>query len=109
MSRQALRRLARLAKKIHYNEQLRKALKESARAKGCPEKLVRRPVKTRWNYTTVMLGDAIDIRPALQSLLLTSKHKLGAFALSEAHWKVLTELHELLLACVYCYFLRVED
>ena len=100
MARQALRRLARLAKKIHYNEQLRKALRENARAKGCPEKLIRRPVKTRWNYTTVMLGDAIDVRPALQSLLVTSKHKLGAFALSEVHWKIISELHGLLMVRV---------
>ena len=46
---------------------------------------------------TVMLGDAIDVRPALQSLLLTPKYKLGAFALSEVHWKIISELHQLLL------------
>ena len=76
-------------------------MKDIAHAKGCPEKLIRRPVKTRWNYTTVMLGDAIDIRPALQTLLLTPKYKLGAFSLSEAHWKVITDLHALLLVCAY--------
>ena len=50
---------------------------------------------------TVMLGDAIDIRPALQTLLLTPKYKLGAFSLSEAHWKVITDLHALLLVRTY--------
>ena len=72
-------------------------MKEGALATGCLEKLVRRPVKTRWNYTTLMLGDALDIRPALQTLLATSKYKLGAFMLTEAHWKIIRELHQLLL------------
>ena len=89
-------KLARLAKKIHFNGPLREALKSACETKGCPVKIIRRPVRTRWNSTTVMLGDALEIKPALHAVSKAPSNKLGKWALDNDEWKVLQDLHTVL-------------
>ena len=92
----AMFKLARLAKKIHFSGLLREALRRACKAKGCAEKIVRRPVQTRWNSTTRMIGDALDVKPALQVVYNTTSNKLGRWALKESEWKALKDLHSVL-------------
>ena len=89
-------KLARLAKKIHFSGLLRETLKHTCKTKGCPEKIIRRPVQTRWNSTTRMIGDALDIKPALHTLTNTPSNDLVKWALKESEWKALKDLYGVL-------------
>ena len=94
----ALYKVSFLAKIIHFSGTLREALKAACDTKGCKVKIIRRPVRTRWNSTTMMIGDALDVRPALHAISNSPKYKLGRWALSDTEWQVLKDLYAVLEA-----------
>ena len=94
-------KLARLAKKIHYSATLRKALKTACEIKGCSDKIIRRPVRTRWNSTTMMISDALDIQPALHMITNMPSNKLGKWALIDSEWQTLKDLYAVLAVSIH--------
>lgn len=66
----AVRKIIRLAKKIHYLALLRTALLQTYAQKKCPALLLPRHVATRWSSLTCTLLVVISIKPA--SIILTT-------------------------------------
>ena len=91
--RTALRKLFRLATRIHFSTPVRAALLELCSTQGCVAKIIPRSIDTRWNTVAVCIGAALDIRPALEKLTTQAKHKLGHLHLSNAEWIILEDLH----------------
>ena len=95
-------KLTHLAKKIHFSGLLHETLKHTCKTKGCPEKIIRRPVQMQWNLTTWMIGNALDINSALHTLTNTPSNDLVKWALKESEWKALKDLYGVLEVSGLC-------
>lgn len=88
----AIRKLTRLAKRIHYSSPLRKAVRQFCKQKQCPVKIPPRHVATRWNSLTRTLLVSISVKPALVLLTALDQHKLTKLSLSDEEWIVIEQL-----------------
>lgn len=112
VGKEALTRIRKLARRIHYSLVLRQALHQFCEQTKVPIKILPRAVVTRWNSVTVTLGAALDIRPALNLLIGASKYRLGRLTLSEEHWMFVVEIHPILevsLAFIFIVLVLITD
>ena len=94
--------LRNLSKRIHNSPTLRADLEATCvKSKIKPMQMVR-DVATRWNSTAMMLGRALQMREAINLLVISEHHnrprsvRLRHFQLSKAEWDLLDKLYPLL-------------
>ena len=95
----SLRKITRIAKKIHYSSPLRSALAQACVRSRCPKLIPPRHVVTRWNSLTRTLKVSIVIKPALSSLTSAGGNGLQTFALTVAEWSFVEEFTPVLDVC----------
>ena len=94
--------LRNLSKRIHNSPTLHANLEAACvKSKIKPMQMVR-DVATRWNSTTMMLGRALQMREAINLLVISEHHnrprsvRLRRFQLSKVEWDLLDKLYPLL-------------
>lgn len=99
--------LRALGKKFCNNDLLQEELAAFCRSEHITVKKMVRPVDTRWNTMCDVIVRAIELRPALDRLLVQPKHnkgpvkkQLGRLLLSSAEWDLLDLLKPTLLVCI---------
>jgi hypothetical protein len=91
-----------LAKRIFNSPTIRADLETQCKAVKIKPLLMIRDVSTRWNSTASMLERALQLREALQILVVEKEHnrprgaRLARFKLSKDEWDVLTQLFPVL-------------
>ncbi|PIL35261.1 hypothetical protein GSI_01986 [Ganoderma sinense ZZ0214-1] len=100
----ALEKIMKLASKVFCSPHARSELAKLAKAKNLKCETLVRPVRTRWNTVTCVLGRAIDLSPVLEPLCDMHQFnkdpkrglRLRRFIVLENEWDVLKDLHRLL-------------
>ncbi|KAI0309761.1 hypothetical protein OF83DRAFT_1071533 [Amylostereum chailletii] len=94
--RSALKKVTKLATRVHFSPTLRAALLALCAKHRTAEKIILRPVATRWNSVSVMIGSALDIQVPINSLVVQDKYKLKACVLRNDEWSMLKQLYPIL-------------
>lgn len=61
-----------------------------------PKRVLPRDVRTRWNSTYQMLAVAVEYKEAVDKLTADKKLSMRKYELSEAEWKIATDLRDVL-------------
>jgi hypothetical protein len=94
--------LTNLGKKIFNSPTLREDLRIQCERNKVKPKLMLRAVATRWNTMAELIGRAIELRDALNSLVTLEQHnrargvRLQRFKLTKQEWELLIQLFPLL-------------
>ena len=101
--------LRNLANKIVNSPTLKEDLDVSCEDASIPTKQMVRDVSTRWNSTAELIQRALELKGALNILVIKAEHnrprgvRLQRFRLSQSEWALLAELSPLLEVCFSIY------
>ncbi|KAI0310312.1 hypothetical protein OF83DRAFT_1070730 [Amylostereum chailletii] len=92
----ALKKITKLSTCIHFSPTLRMALLALCVKHRTPSRILLRPVATRWNSVSAMIGSALDIRAPINALMAQDKYKLQKCVLDDKEWLMLVQLYPVL-------------
>ena len=106
-----LHQIIKLSSKVFTSPHARSELAKLAKENKLKSETLLRPVRTRWNTVTIVIGRATGMKSTIGALCDMHQFnkdskglRLRRFILSDDEWTILSDLHRLLDVSLPCFF-----